>query len=215
MFRPALPVAAWAAVVFAAPRDPAPQTQPLPIRLRPRTPVPVHRVPGGEPVAVLPVQALPGLPAWLPAVDERHGWVQVLLPTRPDGATGWIKRDDRVECLDHPVCLDIDTAVRSFTLRHGRNLLTWPASVGWGAGPAPRRRTFVLGETLSGDCTARRGLLLADHWPGDGDAAVGGLRIEPGLPPGRSAAAGSVAVPSDAIPVLAVCAAPGTPVLIR
>ncbi|MGW4528867.1 L,D-transpeptidase [Amycolatopsis sp. NPDC004378] len=217
--RPVLPVAAWSATMQSAPRDQALRARPLPIRLRPRTPVPVYPVPGGAPFALLPVQIHPGLPTWLPVVDERHGWVQVLLPTRPDGAVGWLKRDDRVELAEHPTHIEIDTSARSVTLHHGRNLLTWPAGVGRATTPTPHGRTFVLGEIHPARGLVDRALLLASHmrthlaW-GAGIAAVG-LHTWPGATRGLPATDGSVVLPPEAIPVLAVCAAPGTPVLIR
>ncbi|GAB3162009.1 hypothetical protein GCM10027258_80160 [Amycolatopsis stemonae] len=216
---PALPVATWSSTIASAPRDQALPDRPLPVRLRPRTPIPVHRVPGGEAFAVLPVQAHPGMPTWLPVVDERHGWAQVLLPVRPDGAVGWLHLDDRVETVDHPTHITVDTAARSVTLHHGRNMVTWPAGVGRPTSPTPRGRTFVLGEIRPDRGLVDRAVLLASHmsthlaW-GARMAAVG-LHTWPGAAQGLSSTDGSVVVPPDAVPVLAVCATPGTAVLIR
>lgn len=217
--QPALPVATWSATVKNAPRDQSRRDLPRPFRLRPLTPVPVHRVPGGDPIALLPVEAHPGHPTWLPIVDERHGWAQVLLPVRPDGAVGWLRLDHRVHVAEHPVHLDINTSTRAVTLHHGSNWLTWPAGVGRATTPTPRGRTFVLGEIRPHRGLVDHVLVLASHmhthleW-GAGIGAVG-LHTWPGAPHGLPATDGSVVVPPEAVPVLAACAPAGTAVLIR
>jgi hypothetical protein len=217
--RPSVPVASWSAIMKSAPRDQARHDRALPARLRPLIPVPIHRVPGGEAIALLPVRTHPGLHTWLPVVDQRHGWAQVLLPIRPDGAVGWLRLDDRVEVIEHPTHIEIDTTARSVTLHHGRNLLTWPAGVGRGTTPTPHGRTFVLGEIRPARGLVDRAVLLAAHmrthlsWS-SGMAAVS-LHTWPGATRGVPSTDGSVVVPPEAVPVLAVCATPGTAVLIR
>ena len=51
--------------------------------------VAVFTAPGGAPFAQLPVTQL-GSDTWLPVIAAVPGWVQVLLPSRPNGSTGWL-----------------------------------------------------------------------------------------------------------------------------
>ena len=60
---------------------------------RPTVDTEVFAVPGdGEPVQVLPARTEFGTPLALVVVDDGvDGWLEVQLPTRPNGSTGWIR----------------------------------------------------------------------------------------------------------------------------
>ncbi|SER20100.1 L,D-transpeptidase [Actinokineospora terrae] len=214
-----LPAASWAAALPGAPRDPEPHALPHPARLTPLVPVPVHRVPEGDPFAELPVEVLAGLPTWLPVVGACPGWARVLLPTHPDGAVGWVALDERVVVVPHHNHLVVDTRARAVTLHCGPNRVTWPAGVGTPAHPTPRGRTVVLGAIEIPRGLVNLALVLAAHHPthlahGAGIAAVG-VHTWPTTGFGLAGSDGSVLVPPEAMPVLIECAPAGTAVLVR
>ncbi len=107
--------------------------------------LPVSATPGGPPVATLPDEELGG-PTWVPVVQVRPGWQRVLLPSRPNGATGWITDEQsKVRTAHSPYSIEVDTSARRLTLlRSGRPLGVWTVAVGAAKTPTPPGRTFVL-----------------------------------------------------------------------
>ena len=84
-----LPRATTYASIPAAPGDPAPFAATGGLVVHPLRPQIVYAGPGKRPVAVLPATEL-GSPTWVPVVQRSPGWERVLLPSRPNRATGWI-----------------------------------------------------------------------------------------------------------------------------
>lgn len=79
-----------------------------------------------------------------PTVD---GWVEALLPVRPNGTSGWIRVDD-VELTHNPYRIDIDVA--GFVLKITRDreiIMTTTISIGTGETPTPLG-DFYLTELL-------------------------------------------------------------------
>src|SRR6476469_11240623 len=69
--------------------------------VHPRRVLPVYAAPGRTPFAkVAPKQRND---TWLPVIDQKEGWTQVLLPSRPNGSIGWLRTAELVE--RHTPCL--------------------------------------------------------------------------------------------------------------
>ncbi|MGI5238621.1 L,D-transpeptidase [Dactylosporangium sp. CA-139066] len=111
------------------------------------TTVAVFDRPGGRPIATLPpVQA--GSPTWLPVIDRQPGWFRVLLPSRPNHATGWLDTTGlEVARTPYQVRVNIrDTRLQLH--RDGVLIGQWTVAVGARATPTPTGRTFVLASVV-------------------------------------------------------------------
>jgi len=143
-----LPRATTYASIPAAPGDPAPFAATGGLVVHPRAPQIVYSGPGKPPVAVLPPAEL-GAPTWVPVVQASPGWERVLLPSRPNRATGWIYTGaaggSRLDTRRSAYLVQINTGARTLSILDGGRLLgTWTAAVGAPATPTPTGRTFLL-----------------------------------------------------------------------
>ncbi|MGI8806326.1 MAG: sigma-70 family RNA polymerase sigma factor [Acidimicrobiales bacterium] len=139
---------------------PAPAAAPTPPPFSPRgrlsaaTPsfvaqalVPVLAVHDGPGTAV-PVRGLAnpqpsGAPLVLLVTEQRGGWLQVLLPVRPNGSTGWV-RSDQVTVASHPYRIVVELAAHRITAYQGTEvLLSEPIGVGTAAAPTPGGLYFI------------------------------------------------------------------------
>ncbi|MQY04892.1 L,D-transpeptidase [Actinomadura macrotermitis] len=113
--------------------------------VHPDTPVPVLDRPGGKPVATLPARQLGG-PTWVPVVETSGDWLRVLLPSRPNGSSGWISgRGQGLRTARSPYAVRVDLSERRLTLlKSGRKTGSWTVAVGAPKTPTPSGRTFVL-----------------------------------------------------------------------
>ncbi len=108
----------------------------------------VYLAPGQKPVAVLPATELGG-PTWVPVVLASPGWVQVLLPSRPNRSTGWIytagTAASELVIRASPYLIRIEVGARKLTVDEGGTSLgTWTVAVGAPGTPTPTGRTFLL-----------------------------------------------------------------------
>jgi hypothetical protein len=114
----ALPVALVGSTLDV-PADPDPGAEPGTTMLHPADPIPVYAAPGGPAVARLPEYQLLA-PTWVPVIDRRPGWAQVLLPARPTtgGVAGaaWVHLTDKVHLVDSDRRIEIDTAGGAVTV---------------------------------------------------------------------------------------------------
>lgn len=74
---------------------------------------------------------------------RKPGWLKVLLPTRPNGATGWVRTSDvGLSTTDYRV--DVSLRRHRMVLHKGaRTVLDRPAAVGAAKTPTPAGRFFV------------------------------------------------------------------------
>jgi hypothetical protein len=114
--------------------------------VHPIAPLPVSATPGGPPVAILPEKELGG-PTWVPVVETRPGWQRVLLPSRPNGAVGWITTAGGKVQTAHT------SARRLQLLKSGRPAGTWTVAVGAPKTPTPPGRTFILASLAPAKAT--------------------------------------------------------------
>jgi hypothetical protein len=85
-----------------------------------------------------------GQPVWLPVIGEAAGWVQVLLPGRPAGATGWLDRSRLTACRSQYELSVHVGAARLDLLARGQATRTWRLKTA--AGRTPLGRTYVAGS---------------------------------------------------------------------
>ena len=140
-----LPRATTYTSIPAAPGDPAPFALTSGLVVHPLAPQVVYSGPGKPPVAVLPPTEL-GAPTWVPVVQSSPGWERVLLPSRPNRATGWLYTGgSQLDTRRSTYLVRISTGARTLRILDGGRLLgTWTAAVGAPATPTPTGRTFLL-----------------------------------------------------------------------
>ena len=69
--------------------------------------------------------------------QRSDGWVQVLLPIRPNGSTGWLKNDD-VTLTANPFRIDVELGKHTITVNKGNDVIyTGPVAVGATDPPLP------------------------------------------------------------------------------
>ncbi|MGI9023702.1 MAG: sigma-70 family RNA polymerase sigma factor [Acidimicrobiales bacterium] len=78
-----------------------------------------------------------GAPLVFLVVEQQGDWLQVLLPLRPNGRTGWVRRAD-VSLSDHTFSIVIELAAHRITaFNGGEPFLSEPVAVGTSATPTP------------------------------------------------------------------------------
>ncbi|WP_165978658.1 L,D-transpeptidase [Actinomadura darangshiensis] len=138
-----LPQATTYTTLNDLPRDAAPSAKGDGTVVHPNDTVPVSAKPGAPAMAELPSTQLKG-PTWVPVLESRPGWRRVLLPSRPNGVTGWIP-DSGLKAARSTSAIKVDLGDRKLTLtRAGRKVGTWPVAVGAPKTPTPTGRTFLL-----------------------------------------------------------------------
>ena len=138
-----LPAATTDATITAAPRDLHRDEATTGAVAHNRHSVPVFDTPGGTAFARLPPEQL-GNDTWLPVIGQQSGWVQVLLPSRPNGSVGWLDTGQLTLARSrHEIRVDLGAA-RLQLSRDGQQVGSWPVSVGTARTPTPAGRTFLL-----------------------------------------------------------------------
>lgn len=139
-----LPQATTFGKVPGAPADPDPTGSLDGTVLHPEKDTAVYDKPGGKPIAALPAKQLKG-PTWVPVVAEKGDWRQVLLPSRPNGTTGWLSSGGAVKEATSSYRIDVSLAKHELTVTDGgKKAGSWPVAVGTKQNPTPTGRTFVL-----------------------------------------------------------------------
>jgi hypothetical protein len=121
-------------------------------------------------------------------------WVKLRIPGRPNGRTGWVKRDALGPFhLNHLLIVVDREALRMYFYRAGRRLWTAPVAVGKPSSPTPAghfwiNERFQIPDPSSGYFPYAFGTTdystLTD-WPGGGVVGIHGPYYEPQLIPGR------------------------------
>jgi len=143
-----LPRATTFTSIAAAPLDQDPYALTGGLVVHPLEAQVLYAGPGKRPIAVLPATEL-GAPTWVPVVQTSPGWDRVLLPSRPNRATGWIFTGDnagsRLEVRSSAFLIRIQIAARKLSVDDGgKSLGTWTVAVGAPGTPTPTGRTFLL-----------------------------------------------------------------------
>ncbi len=141
----ALPEANTFGELDSAPADPAAALPAGGEVLHPTTDVAVYRAPGAEPIARLPETQI-GSPTWVPVIARQGDWAQVLLPVRPNGATGWLHATpETVESAHNDFQVTVDLSeFRLEILEAGKPTGSWTIGTGRAEHPTPTGRAFIL-----------------------------------------------------------------------
>jgi len=155
----------------------------------PTKPITIYKTPGGAVQQTLSAKTTYGTARTLVAIGEKAGWIHVLLPTRPNRSTGWVRATD-VQLAAVPVSISIDTRAHTITVRlPGRAPTTAPAAVGSKTNPTPTGLFYVTDQVQPRNPKGAYGALalgLSAHsdtlerfGTGDGQVAIHGTN-EPG-----------------------------------
>ncbi|MDN5745302.1 MAG: hypothetical protein L0H31_09290, partial [Nocardioidaceae bacterium] len=79
----------------AAPVDKRRDKVPAGAVVHPKQMMPVYDAPGGQPVAKVGPRQFGD--AWFPVIARATDWVQVMLPSKPNGSTGWLRSSELAE----------------------------------------------------------------------------------------------------------------------
>jgi L,D-transpeptidase-like protein len=224
-----------------APAAPAPTTRPAPaagpvrlgdapayvalaakdlnVRSRPRD---------GRVVALFPANLPWGSPTPFLVEEARRTeagdvWLKVLLPRRPNGSTGWVRRDDvRLKPVSDAVEVDL-SARRASLLHNGRPVRTFQVAIGTASTPTPTGRFFVTVKLRPPQISTVYGAwalglsgysnVLEQFGTGDGQIALHGTHNPSVL--GSAVSNGCVRMDNDTITHLADRLPLGTPVTIK
>lgn len=189
--------------------------------LHPTRDVPVYESPGGRVIARLPTTQA-GSPTWVPVVRRQGQFRQVLLPTRPNGSTGWVSTtEDPFDEAWTPYRIDVDTARFVLTLsENGNQTGEWTIGTGKPQFPTPHGRTFVLASIEEANPTFSPIILPLGFHSESHETFAGGpgtvaLHGWPDNSPfGKAMSDGCIRVPDDALRVLSTLPL-GTIVTIR
>jgi lipoprotein-anchoring transpeptidase ErfK/SrfK len=100
--------------------------------------------PGGPPSGTLPIGSWWGDTKYLPVIDRAPGWLEVRLPQRPNGSTGWILETSAVlSTTSYAVLVDV-TARRLKLYEAGAVVVDVPAGVGTVDDPTPLGQFYLM-----------------------------------------------------------------------
>jgi len=184
--------------------------------------VQVFASPEGPSTLTLPPTTSFGSARALVVTGRADGWLNVLLPTRPNGSSGWI-RADGVPVRTVTVEVRVDLSERSLdVLQAGQPVLQSALAIGTAATPTPLGRFFVVDKVDTRSSTSSYGpfaLGLSGHSDvleqfggGDGQIAIHGTNAPESI--GTAASNGCLRVPNDVVTRLADLLPLGTPVLV-
>jgi hypothetical protein len=140
----ALPQSTTYTIIDGAPLDSGPPAPTDGTVVHPRREIVVYAAPGGAPIARISPHQLGD--TWLPVIAQQPGWVQVLLPSRPNSSAGWVT-DNALDRAVTPYLIRVHLRSLSMELfRGGRRLGEWTVGIGKKAAPTPTGRTFLLGS---------------------------------------------------------------------
>ncbi len=107
----------------------------------------VYDSPGGAAVETLDNPIKSGAPLVFLVVQQQPDWLQVMLPTRPNGSTGWIRAADAT-LTTHNFRIDVVLSKHLITVMQGpKPILQAPIAVGTSDTPTPEQ-TFYITELI-------------------------------------------------------------------
>jgi len=176
--------------------------------------------PDGSEVATLSSTTAFGTPTVVSVLDQRPGWVQVLVPVRPNDLTGWVRASDvRLEPVDAEIHIDLATRTLRLT-EHGDATGEWPIAVGRPDRPTPTGEYFITDKLATGDAGSVWGAhafgisafsdVLDEFIGGIGQIGIHGTN-DPGSI-GNNVSSGCIRLPNEVIDALIDRLPLGTPV---
>ncbi|NUU06285.1 L,D-transpeptidase [Leifsonia sp. C5G2] len=184
------------------------------------TEVPVAESPGGAQVASFASPNAVGAPLTFYVLAKKGDWLQVELPQRPNGSTGWVRAADVVTTgLRYRV--QVSTAKKRLWVYSGDRVVeSHPVATGTGGTPTPHGDFYItelLRPTNTGYGPYAFGLsafstVLDSFAGGPGQIGIHGTADSASI--GRAASHGCIRLGNDAITRLAGLLPLGTPVSI-
>lgn len=182
--------------------------------------LPVYAKPDGRATHTLVNPQANGAPRTLLVLKRAGAWLQVSLPVRPNGTTGWVRSTDVSTAL---VVYRIEVSTTAHRLRlykSGRLVATFPAATGTGGTPTPLGSFFLtelLAPTNAGYGPYAYGLsafsdVLTSFGGGPGQIGLHGTSDASSI--GRSSSHGCIRLGNKDITALAKLLPLGTPVTI-
>lgn len=185
--------------------------------------VAVFAAPGDdEPAMVLPATTGFGSARALLAEESRGDWLEVYLPVRPNGSTGWVKKADvTLKAVDEAVLIDL--SARTLTVTLGQEVVvTTTVAIGAPDVPTPTGRFYVVDKLSTGSDDSAYGPFafglsgysetLTEFAGGDGQIGIHGTNQPSSI--GEAVSHGCVRVPNDVDAELNDLLPLGTPVTI-
>jgi lipoprotein-anchoring transpeptidase ErfK/SrfK len=140
----ALPQSTTYTVVDGAPLDSGPPEPTDGTVIHPQREIMVYAAPGGAAIARLGPQQIGE--TWLPVIAQQPGWIEVLLPSRPNSSAGWIT-DIALDRAVTPYLIRVHLRSLNMELyKGGQRLGSWTVGTGKQSAPTPAGRTFLLGS---------------------------------------------------------------------
>jgi lipoprotein-anchoring transpeptidase ErfK/SrfK len=147
-------------------------------------------------------------------------WVQLRIPGRPNGRTGWVPRGALDSFNDTNMEIVVDRATRQLTLyRAGRVILQAPVGVGKPSTPTPPGHFWITESFASTDpfygpwAFATSDYSTLSEWPGGGIVGLHGTN-QPSLVPGDPSH-GCIRLHNADVLRMASLVAIGTPLLVQ
>lgn len=176
--------------------------------------------PEGAEVATLPATTPFGTPTVVHVVDRAPGWVQVLVPVRPNDLRGWVRAADvRLEGVDAEIHIDLDDRTLRLT-EDGEPAGEWTVAIGRTDRPTPVGTFFITDKLATGDPDSVWGShafgvsaysdVLTDFIGGIGQIGIHGTN-DPGSI-GIAVSSGCIRLPNEVIDDLITRLSVGTPV---
>ena len=155
--------------------------------------------------------------------DQSGQWLEVLLPVRPNGTTGWI-HSDAVSLAENPYRIDVDISDHRLTVsRQGEVLVGTDVAIGTGETPTPIGEFYLTALLQPSSPNGRYGAYafglsgfsetLREFNGGDGVIGIHGTNEPESL--GTDVSHGCIRLHNDVITELAQYLPLGTPVTIR
>jgi hypothetical protein len=154
--------------------------------------------------------------------SELHSWLEVRIPMRPNGRTGWVRRSSLGPFYRVRTLLIVDRPkLRATLYRRGRRLWSAPVGIGKPSTPTPAGRFWIREKFKTPGAGGLYGPVafgtsdfsVLSDWPGGGIVGIHGTN-EPLLIPGRPSH-GCIRVRNSAVRRLWRLMPIGTPLLIR
>jgi lipoprotein-anchoring transpeptidase ErfK/SrfK len=172
----------------------------------------------------MPWTTILGTVTVLTVVDQPStGWVEVMLPIRPNGSTGFVQTTDvEIYAVGGKILVDLSERELTYTL-DGTEVISTTVAVGTPSNPTPTGTFFVTDNvTLANPNSpwgphalglSARSETITEYNGGDGIIGIHGTSNPSSI--GQAASLGCVRLPNDLITLLHELVPIGTPVEIR
>lgn len=155
--------------------------------------------------------------------EPADGWVEVMLPVRPNGTTGWIRTEDvALYVVEGRIVIDLSDRELTY-YEHGDEVLTSLVAVGSERNPTPTGDFYVTDSVTMGYegspwgphalGLSARSETITEYNGGDGIIGIHGTNRSSSI--GEAASLGCVRLDNDMITALHEMVPIGTPVEIR